>query len=493
MRKRRFTYEAIPHHRVTSGRDDPERTSSKEFPLLQLLREALTGKPEDYTKGDLNRAVLLLAIPMMLEMVLESVFSVVDLFWVGHLGPDAVAAVGLTESLLTIVLAISTGLSTATTAIVARRIGEGDRKRAALDAVQSISVALLIAVLIAAPLFFFAPKLLVLMGATPQIAQLGRNYARITLSTSGIVLLLSLNNAIFRGAGDAVFAMRILAVANGINLVLDPLLIFGVGPFPKLGIDGPAVATLIGRSCAVAYQVFRLLRGTERIKIAFDCIRFNAHESWQFLRVSSTGMVQFLLEQGSWLGIIRIVSFFGAAAVAGYTIAFRIIGFAVLPALGISNAAATLVGQSLGAEMPDRAKSSVWRTGVWNFAFLGTLSLIFIVFAPFFVGLFTHAAPAKHAAILGLRFFSAGNFFFSFGIVFLQAFNGAGDTKTPTFINLLGFWLLEIPAAYLLGRHSALHLDGVYVAIFAAQLLAVIASAVFFFRERWLEPKALVD
>lgn len=465
----------------------------KEFPLLQLIREALAGKPEDYTKGDLNRAVLLLAIPMMLEMALESVFSVVDLFWVGHLGADAVAAVGFTESLLTLMLAISAGLGTATTAMVARHMGEGDEPRAALDAVQSIGMTLLIGLVMAGPFFLFAPRMLSVMGATPQVAHLGSTYARITLGTSGLILLLSLNNAIFRGVGNAAFAMRLLLVANGINLVLDPLLIFGIGPFPRLGINGPAVATLIGRSCAVAFQVFLLWKGTDTFRIDRSALRFDLAEMKRFLAVSGSGMLQFLLEQGSWIGIVRIVSLFGAAAVAGYTIAFRLIGFALLPALGISNAAATLVGLSIGADLPDRARSSVWRTALFNFVFLGSVSLVLILFAPFFVGLFTHTENAKQDAVEGLRFFAAGNFFFSYGIVFLQAFNGAGDTRTPTFINLLGFWLLEIPIAYFLGRHTGLQIKGVYIAIFGAQFLAVLLSGGLFLRGRWLQVKTVTE
>ncbi len=470
-----------------------ESSSTSNSGPFTFIKQALSGEPADYLTGNLNRAVLLLAIPMMLEMALESVFSIVDIFWVGRLGQGPVAAVGLTESLLTLVLAVSTGLSTSITAIIARRIGEGDKERAALDAVQAIAVSLAIALLIAGPMFFFAPQMLKLIGATPQIADLGRNYARITLGTSGIILLLSLNNAIFRGAGDAAFAMRLLATANCINLVLDPLLIFGIGPFPKLGIEGPAVATLIGRGCAVAYQVFRLWRGTDRIRITRDSLHLNVHDLWQYLRLSSAGMLQFLLEQGSWLGIVRIVSLFGAAAVAGYTIAFRIIGFALLPSLGVSNAAATLVGQNIGAQQPDRARSSVWRTGLWNFAFLGSLSLLFILFAPLLVGAFTKDEEARRTAIEGLRFFSYGNFFFSFGIVFLQAFNGAGDTLTPTYINLLGFWVLEIPIAYFLSRHTRLKIEGVFLAILGAQLLAVLVSATFFLRGRWLRLKTLED
>ncbi len=456
-----------------------------------MIRQALSSEPADYTTGDLNKAVFLLAIPMMLEMALQSVFSVVDVFWVGHLGANAVASVGLTESLLTIVLAVSSGLGTATTAVVARRIGEGDKERAALDAGQSILVGLCISVLLAVPLFLFAPRLLVLIGASPQVAAIGRNYARVTLGASGIVLLLSLNNAIFRGAGDAATAMRLLWIANGINLALDPLLIFGIGFFPKLGVTGPAVATLIGRSCAVLYQFYRLFRGTARIRLGFRSLRVDFHELRLFMRVSATGMLQFLLEQGSWLFIIRIVSLFGAAAVAGYTVAFRIISFAMLPSLGLSNAGATLVGQHLGANMPDRAKSSVWRTAMWNFAFLGSISILFILIAPVLVALFTSDPSARQTAAEGLRYFSAANLFFSFGLVFLQAFNGAGDTLTPTVINLFGFWLVEVPIAFLLARHTGLKARGVYIAIFSSQLLIVLASWLLFVRGRWLHTKLL--
>lgn len=461
--------------------------------LAALLRQALAGGPEDYTTGDLNKAILLLAIPMMLELALQSVFSVVDVFWVGRLGADAVASVGLTESLLTVVLAVSSGLGTATTAVVARRIGEGDRERAALDAGQSILVGLCAAALLAAPLFLYAPQLLRLIGASPQVAAVGRNYARVTLGASGVVLLLSLNNAIFRGAGDAAIAMRLLWVANGINLLLDPFLIFGLGPFPKLGVTGPAVATLIGRSCAMVYQFYRLFRGTARIRLYARSLRVNPHELRLFLRVSATGMLQFLLEQGSWLFIIRIVSLFGAAAVAGYTVAFRIISFAMLPSLGLSNAGATLVGQHLGANLPDRAKSSVWRTALWNFAFLGSVSMLFILLAPVLVGVFTKDPGARETAAEGLRYFSAANLFFSFGLVFLQAFNGAGDTLTPTVINLIGFWLVEVPVAFMLARHTGLHARGVYIAIFGSQLLIVLASWLLFLRGRWLRTKLIAE
>ncbi len=461
--------------------------------LLQTLKEAIAGTKTDYTSRNLNQAILLLAIPMMLEMALESVFAVADLFWVGRLGSNALAAVGFTESLLTLIFAVGAGLSTSITALVARRIGENDQKRAAVDAAQAIAVGLLISVVLAAPLYIFAPELLALVGATAPVVHIGTTYARIALSTSGVIILISLNNAIFRGAGDAAFAMRVLWIANLINLVLDPLLIFGVGPFPKLGVAGPAVATLIGRSSGVLYQFYRLIKGTDRFRIGFEHICLNLREMSQFVRISASGILQFLLEQGSWLGIVRVVSLFGPSAIAGYTIAFRIVGFVLLPSMGLSNAAATLVGQHLGANLPDRARSSVWRTGLWNLAFLGSLSLALIAFAPFFVGLFTHDPSVKKTAVEGVRFFSYGNVLFSFGMVFLQAFNGAGDTLTPTFINLFGFWMLEIPLAWFLGRHTALKMEGIFVAIFIAQTVAVSISGFLFVRGRWTKAKAIAS
>ena len=333
---------------------------------FQLVKQAFGGAKVDYTQGPINRLIIMLAVPMMMEMALESVFAVTDIFWVSRLGESAVAAVGLTESLLTLVFAISSGLSAAATALVARRIGEGDRDRAATDAFQAILVALVLGVAMGLPFFFFAPRLLALVGATPPVVQLGTHYARTALGGCGVIILLSLNNAIFRGAGDAAIAMRLLWIANGINLVLDPLLIYGIGPFPKLGVTGPAVATLTGRGLAMLYQFYRLHQGTDRLKLEFRHLRINVGEMWTFLRISSAGMLQFLLEQGSWLGLVRIVSMFGAAAIAGYTIGFRIVGFVLLPSLGLSNAASTLVGQNVGANQAARAKSTVWRPSFLN-------------------------------------------------------------------------------------------------------------------------------
>ncbi len=468
-----------------------ETATDKEqsFALWDLLKKSLAGTKIDYAAFSLNQAIALLAIPMMLEMALESVFAIADLFWVSKLGPDAIASVGLTESLLTVVFAISSGLSTAATAMVARRIGEDDEDKAAIDAVQALGAGLLISVTLGVPLFFLAPKLLTLMGATSSVLAVGTNYAHVALGTCGVIIMISLSNALFRGAGDAAIAMRLLWVANIINLALDPLLVFGVGPFPKLGVTGPAVATLIGRGCAVLYQFYRLARGNERLRIQAKHLRLNVQEMLSYLKISGAGALQFVLEQGRWLALVRIVSLFGPIAIAGYTIAFRLSGFILLPTFGLSNAAATLVGQSLGAKEPDRAKSSILRTGVLNFGFLGGLSLLFILLAPKLVGLFTHDPSAIPTGVMALRIFCYGNFFFAFAAIFLQAFNGAGDTVTPTYLNLIGFWVIEIPLAWFLSTHTPLKLNGVFVSILVAQVLALVLSSTFFLRGKWQEAR----
>src|SRR5579885_3178069 len=358
--------------------------------LWASVREALRGSHQDYTAGSLNRAILLLAIPMVLEMVLESLFAVVDVFWVGRLGADAVATVGLTESLLSLVFAIGIGLSMSTTAMVARRVGEKDPEGAAVAGVHAIFLGLLISLAVGAPCYIFAPQLLALMGASPSLVATGTGYARIALGGCGAVVMLFLNNAIFRGAGDAAIAMRLLWVSNILNLILDPCLIFGLGPFPKLGVTGAALATFTGRSVGVLYQFYRLLRGTERIRILRSQIRLNFGVLARLLRVSLTGILQFAIAHTSWIGLVRIVSVFGSAALAGYTIAIRILIFVMLPSWGFSNAAATLVGQNLGARQPDRAESSVWRTGFYNMLFLGAIGIFFVFFAEPTVRLFTN-------------------------------------------------------------------------------------------------------
>jgi putative MATE family efflux protein len=418
-------------------------------------------------------------------MVLESLFGVVDVFWVGRLGANAVATVGLTESMLSLVFSVGMGLSLSTTAMVARRIGEKDPEGAAVAGVQAIALGLFVSLVIGVPCFFFAPNLLRLMGASPEIVATGSGYTRICLGGSFAVLLLFLNNAIFRGAGDAAIAMRLLWVSNIINLILDPCLIFGWGPFPRLGVTGAALATLTGRSIGVLYQCYRLMRGTERIHILKRQVRLRLDVLLRLIRVSLTGILQFAIAHTSWIGLVRIVSIFGAAALAGYTIAIRIVIFVILPSWGLSNAAATLVGQNLGAGHPERAEKAVWRTGFYNVIFLGAVGLVFIFFPEPIVRLFTHDPAVVPLGAACLRIVSYGNLGYAYFMVMMQAFNGAGDTITPTIVNFFGFWLFEIPLAYWLAIPLHMHSNGAFAAIAIAESSMAAASAVLFKQGRW--------
>jgi putative MATE family efflux protein len=462
---------------------------SPERSLWSSLWEAIRGSHQDYTTGSLNRAILLLAVPMILEMVLESLFAVVDVFWVGRLGANAVATVGLTESLLSLVFAVGIGLSLSTTAMVARRIGEKDPQGAAVAGVQAIVLGLITSIAVGIPCFIYAPEMLRLMGASGDIVSTGSGYARIALGGSGAIVMLFLNNAIFRGAGDAAIAMRLLWVSNIINLILDPCLIFGLGPFPRLGVTGAALATFTGRSIGVGYQFYRLLRGTERIRILTGQIRVNMHVLLRLVRVSLTGILQFAIAHTSWIGLVRIVSVFGAAALAGYTIAIRIVVFLILPSWGLSNAAATLVGQNLGAKKPERAEQAVWRTGFYNMLFLGSVGVFFVIMAEPIARLFTHDPAVVPLAATCLRIISYGNIGYAYSMVMMQAFNGAGDTVTPTIVNFFGFWVLEIPLAYWLAIPMRLHSNGVYIAIVIAECAIAAASAVLFKRGKWKKQK----
>ncbi len=457
--------------------------------LWSSIREALRGSHQDYTTGNLNRAILLLAIPMVLEMVLESLFAVVDVFFVGRLGADAVATVGLTESLLTLIFAVAIGLSMSTTAMVARRIGEKDPEDASVAGFQAIILGLLVSLLVGIPSFIFAPRLLQIMGASPDIVASGSGYARIALGGCGAIMMLFLNNAIFRGAGDAAIAMRLLWISNIINLILDPCLIFGIGPFPRMGVTGAALATFTGRSIGVLYQFYRLGRGTDRLPSLARHLRVNLAVLWRLVRVSLTGILQFAIANTSWIVLVRIVSTFGAAAVAGYTIAIRIVIFVILPSWGLSNAAATLVGQNLGAGKPDRAEASVWRTGLYNMIFLGGVGLILILFAEPTVRLFTHDPEVIPLAASCLRILSYGNIGYAYGMVMLQAFNGAGDTVTPTWVNLFGFWFLEIPLAYWLAIPMNLRSKGAFFSIVIAESSIALAGILLFRRGRWRRQK----
>lgn len=461
------------------------RTEAPPPSFWTSAREAIRGSHQDYTAIGIDRAIFLLAVPMVLEMAMESLFTVVDVFWVAHLGSSAVATIGLTESVLTLVVALAMGLGLSTTAMVARRTGEKDPEGAAVAAVQAIALGLGISLLMGLPCLFLAPRLLRLMGATPAILQVGSGYARIILGASGVLVLLFLNNAIFRGVGDAAVAMRVLWLSNLINLVLDPCLIFGLGPFPRLGVTGAAVATTTGRSIGVVFQLFMLLRGSERIRILRRQLRLDLEVMLRLIKVSVTGIVQFLIGQASWIVLVRIISVFGGAAIAGYTIAIRIMIFVILPSWGLANAAATLVGQNLGARQPERAERSVWRTGFYNMIFMGSVGVFFVLAAEPVIRLFTSDPAVVPLAVSALRILSFGNIGYAYGMVMLQAFNGAGDTRTPTVVNFFGYWLLEIPLAYVLAIHAGLGPRGVFLSILIAEALIAAAGMMLFRRGRW--------
>ncbi len=449
------------------------------------IREALRGSHRDFTEGSLRSAIVLLAIPMVIEMFMESLFAIVDVFWVARLGPDSIATVGLSESILTLVYCMAMGLAMAITAMVARRIGEKDPDGASVAAIQGMVAGIAGAVLIAATGVAFAPNLLAIMGASPEVISTGHLYAQVILGSSVSIVLLFLNNGIFRGAGDAAIAMRVLWVSNVINLILDPLFIFGIGPFPRLGVTGAAVSTTIGRSIGVIYQLWILFGGRSRVKIAIRALQVNWDVMRRLLRVAVNGMFQFGIAQISWMALVRIVSSFGGVAVAGYTVAIRIIIFAILPSWGLSTAAATLVGQNLGAGKPDRAEQSVWLTGLYNVVFLGAVGLIFVIFAEPIIRIFTNDPNVIPFGVDCLRIVSYGNLAYAYGMVMVQSFNGAGDTVTPTRVNIVGYWLIEIPVGYALAFGTGLGPKGVFAAIPIAETAIAIIGVVLFRRGRW--------
>jgi putative MATE family efflux protein len=453
------------------------------------LREAFAGSHQDFTEGSIGRAIVLLAVPMVLEMVMESLFGIVNVFWVARLGAESVAAVGLTESLLTLVFTVAMGLSMATTAMVARRIGEKDPAAASVAAVQAIAIGILLSLVLGAAGFLFTPDLLRLMGGTPRIIEVGSGYGTVILSGNVVILLLFLNNAIFRGAGDAAIAMRVLWFANAVNIVLDPCLIFGLGPFPRLGVTGSAIATTIGRGLGVAVQVYVLLSNKGRVHVHRDQVRLDVKVMLRLLRVSVGGMFQLLVPTVSWLGLIRIVAVFGESALAGYTIAIRIVIFALLPSWGMSNAAATLVGQNLGAGKPDRAERSVWMTGFTNMIFLSLVTVAFLIFAEPLIGIFTSDAAVLPYGIDALRFISYGYVFYAYGMVMVASFNGAGDTTTPTLINIFCHWLIQIPLAYALALSFGLGAKGVFLAITVAESAIAVVGVLVFRLGRWKNRK----
>ncbi len=453
------------------------------------IKESIRGSHRNYTTGPIGRAILLLAIPMVLEMLMESVFAVVDIYWVSHLDDSiktqAVTTVGLTESLLTIVYALALGLSIGGMAMVARRIGEQNPDGAARAAVQSILLAVIVSASIAvigAPL---APKLLKLMGGSPWVVEHGYVFTTVMLAGNITVVMLFMINAIFRGAGDAAVAMRTLWLANWINILLGPCLIFGLGPFPKLGLVGAAIATNIGRGTGALFALSKLIRKGGRFKIERRHLAFQPEIIMRLIRLSSTATFQMFVAMASWIGLVRIISSFGSNAMAGYTIGIRVILFALLPSWGMANAAATMVGQALGARNPERAERAVWRAGFYNMIFLGTIGLIFVLFAPQIISLYGPEPEVARYGAACLRIVSYGFLFYAYGMVLGQSFNGAGDTWTPTIINLFVFWLWEIPLAYVLSEIVGMGPQGVFTAITIAFSTLAVVSGIVFRRGRW--------
>jgi putative MATE family efflux protein len=448
--------------------------------LWRSLKEAVRGSQQDFTEVPIGHAVLLLAVPMVLETSMESIFAVVDIFFVSRLGSAAMATVGLTEAMLTVLYGLAIGLSMGAAAVVARRIGEKEPQAAALAAFQAILLGIFVAVPLGLTGGLFAPRLLRLMGASQEVISRGSIYTSIMFGGNVTILLLFLINAIFRGAGDAAIAMRVLWLANGINIVLGPCLIFGLGPFPKLGVAGAATATTIGRGLGVVFQLTQFFRKKSRIRITKKEMRLDPGVMFNIFRISGTGIIQSLVGMSSWIALIRILAGFGSAAVAGYTVGMRLIMFALLPSWGMSNAAATLVGQNLGAQKPDRAEQSVWITCRYNLFFLGCVGMIFFLFAERFLSLFTNDPAVSPFGVACLRIVTLGFPFYAYGMVLSQAFNGAGDTTTPTFINLFCFWLWELPIAFLLSKHFQMGPTGVFIAILIAfSTLAVLSGAIF--------------
>ena len=422
---------------------------------------------------------------MVLEMIMESLFAVVDIYWVSRLGNDAAATVGLTESLMTLIYALALGLSIGAMAMVARRIGEQNPEGAARAAVQAIAVALLISILIAVIAAPMAPRLLALMGGSPWVIEHGSAFTRIMLAGNATVVMLFMINAIFRGAGDAAIAMRTLWLANWINILLGPCLIFGLGPFPKLGIVGAAIATNIGRGAGALYALSRLIRSGGRFDVQRKHLRLEPAIMWRLVKLSATGTFQVFIGMASWIGLVRIISSFGSDAVAGYTFGIRVILFALLPSWGMANAAATMVGQALGAGDPDRAERAVWKAGFYNMIFLGIVGLLFIFFAPQIIGFYTTDPNVAPYGIDCLRIVAYGFLFYAYGMVLGQSFNGAGDTWTPTIINLFVFWLWEIPLAYVLSVVLGFGPRGVFIAMMVAFSTLAVVSALVFRRGRW--------
>jgi len=464
----------------------PSNSFLREF--FRDLREAIGGSERDFTQIPLSKAIILLSIPMVLEMIMESVFALVDIFFVSRLGAEAVATVGITESLMTIIYAIGIGLSVGTTALVSRRIGEKKPDQAAVSAVQAIFTGIVVSLLFSAVGIFYAKDLLRLMGASQETVEMGYMYPTIMLGGNVVIMLLFIINAVFRSSGDAAISMRVLWFANILNIILDPLLIFGIGPFPELGLQGAAVATNIGRGMAVLYQPYLLGKGNYRVKVRAKQIVIKINEVIKLVKLSLGAIGQNMIAMSSWIFLVWVVTSLGEEVVAGYTIAIRIVMFVLLPAWGMANAAATLVGQNLGAEKPDRAERSAWVVGISNMIFLGLVSIIFVAIPDSFIGFFIDAAQepvVMQSGVTCLRVVSFGFLIYAMGMVMINSINGAGDTSTPIWINFIAFWLMEIPLAYLFTKVLGLQINGICYAILIGEAALTFIAIAIFRRGKW--------
>lgn len=447
--------------------------------------ESIAGTDQNFTEGSLSRAILLLSIPMVLEMMMESLFALFDTFFVAKLGSEALATIAYTESMMTIFYAVGIGFSMATTALVARRIGENKKKEASMVASQAIIVGVIFSAFFAIPGIFFPKELLRLIGAAPETVASGYLFTSYMLSFNIVIMLLFIINAVFRSSGDAAISLRVLVVANLINIVLDPCLIFGLGPFPELGIKGAAIATVIGRGTAVVFQFYILFRGKVRIKVHLKDFRLRIKTILKLVKLSYGGIGQYLIATSSWVILIRILSEFGDDAVAGYQVAIRILVFTLLPSWGLSNAAATMVGQNLGAKKPDRAEKAVWKTAFINVGFLMFFATLFIYDSGYFIRLFVDDEAVVAYGSKALMVISIGYLCYAFGMVMPQAFNGAGDTATPTWINFISFWLIQIPVAYSLSMLLGWNVDGVFYSIVIGETVLAVLGIILFKKGKW--------
>ena len=461
-------------------------TISKFFEYFKI---AVTGKEQEFTSGSIRRAVFMLSVPMILEMMMESVFAVVDIYYVSKVSVNAVATIGLTESIVTLVYAVAIGLSMAATAVVARRVGEKDLKGASQAAIQAIFLGIAVATVVSIIGILYPKEILNLMGAEPDLIEEGYGYTKVLLGGNVTIMLLFLINAIFRGAGDASVAMWALVLSNGLNIILDPIFIFGLGPIPAFGVEGAAIATTIGRGTAVVFQIVILFYGWSRIKITLKDLVLRAKVMYNLIKVSLGGIGQFLIGTSSWIFLMRIMSEFGSEVLAGYTIAIRVMMFTLMPAWGMSNAAATLVGQNLGAGQPQRAEDSVWKTGKYTAIFMAIVSIAYLLFAKTIISWFTIEPEVIKQGALCLQIIAVGYIFYAYGMVVIQSFNGSGDTKTPTYINFICFWLFQLPFAYLGAITFDLGPTGVFWAITLAEVLIAVIGVIWFRKGKWKETK----